>query len=275
MAFTLGNHYIDEILYCVAENDQAELLYSLDQLSSASIEISADSTDITDKKGNIIRTTYRTKTGTFTATNALLHPAVMNAQSGEQIKYAGTGSGQSIAMPKIFVVDAGTTIQINDYDSGLGSIQVIGLYGNGANAEPLSVSAAAACVSGTAGSQGGITFTAPDAGTGLPIQYLIKYDRSVTEGAMLTNNTKSLPNLVKLTLFCAMGDPCKNDLRPCYVVIPRFSADPSMTISLDAEETTVDFSGNLNVDYCSGTQALYYIYYPEEELVVSGTVVSA
>ena len=30
MAFTLGNHYIDEILYCVAEDDDAKLLYSLD-----------------------------------------------------------------------------------------------------------------------------------------------------------------------------------------------------------------------------------------------------
>ena len=51
MAFTLGNHYIDEILYGVAENDEKEIVYALDQLSSASIEISADSTDITDKKG--------------------------------------------------------------------------------------------------------------------------------------------------------------------------------------------------------------------------------
>ena len=50
MAFTLGNHYIDEILYGVGEVD-GELSYVLDQLSDASIEISADSTDITDKKG--------------------------------------------------------------------------------------------------------------------------------------------------------------------------------------------------------------------------------
>ena len=50
MAFTLGNHYIDEILYGVGEVD-GELSYVLDQLTDASIEISADSTDITDKKG--------------------------------------------------------------------------------------------------------------------------------------------------------------------------------------------------------------------------------
>jgi len=76
-----------EILYGVGEKD-GNIIYALDQLSSASIEISADSTDITDKKGNVIRTTYRTKTGTFTATNALLHPAALNASSGSDITYA-------------------------------------------------------------------------------------------------------------------------------------------------------------------------------------------
>lgn len=44
------NHYIDEILYGVGEVD-GKLSYVLDQLTDASIEISADSTDITDKKG--------------------------------------------------------------------------------------------------------------------------------------------------------------------------------------------------------------------------------
>lgn len=41
---------LKEILYGVGEVD-GELSYVLDQLSDASIEISADSTDITDKKG--------------------------------------------------------------------------------------------------------------------------------------------------------------------------------------------------------------------------------
>lgn len=219
---------------------------------------------------NIIRTTYRTKTGTFTATNALLHPAVLNAQSGKQISYAT--SAAAIKMPKILVVEAGSKTKVPDYNSELAEIQVMGLYGNSANAIPLSAADAAACVKGSGENA---YFDAPAKADGAPIQYLVKYNRNVTEGAMLTNDTKSLPSLVRLTLFCAMGDPCKNDLRPCYVVIPRFSADPSMTISLDAEETTVDFSGNLNVDYCSGTQALYYIYYPEEELLVTGEAYSA
>ena len=263
MAFKLGNHYIDEILYGVAQDDDDNLKYALDQLSGASIEISAESSDIVDKKGNIIRTSYRTKTGTLTATNALLHPAALNAQSGKEITYAS--SSAAIQMPKIYVVEAGKAIQVPDLKTG--TLRVIGLYGNGANAPALNAADSAALVTGTGSNA---VFTAPAAGADLPIQYLIKYERDVVSGAVLSNTTKDLPGLVKLTLFCSYGDPCNNDLKPCYVVIPRFAADPSMTISLDAETQEVDFSGNLNVDYCAGTQSLYYIYYPEEDLVVSG-----
>lgn len=249
MAFKLGNHYIDEILYGVAEKN-GNIEYALDQLSSASIEISAESTDITDKKGNIIRTTYRSKTGTFTATNALLHPAAINAQSGSPIQYASSAAGGAIVMPKIIVapaVDSATEtdrqVKLGEYTDG--SVRVIGLFGNGANDKPLSADAVAGMISGTGENT---VITLPQKTADGPIQYLIKFERSVTSGAMLQNTTAVSSDLVKLTLFCAMGDPCQDSLRPCYVVIPRFAADPSMTISLDAETQEIDFSGNLNVD---------------------------
>ena len=220
---------------------ESNIIYALDQLSSASIEISADSTDITDKKGNIIRTTYRAKTGTFTATNALLHPAAINAQSGSDIQYASAET--KIQMPKIVVAPAGTDVTIGNVVDG--SLRIIGLFGNGANDVALSPSAAEALIKG---SDVGTYVDLPAAGDDAPIQYLIKFERMVDNGAMLQNNTAVSADLVKLTLFCAMGDPCSDGLRPCYVVIPRFAADPSMTISLDSETQELDFSGNLNVD---------------------------
>lgn len=146
-------------------------------------------------------------------------------------------------MPKIVVAAAGSEVTIGEYTAA--SLRVIGLFGNGANDVAMTAEAAAALVSGTGAST---KITLPAAGTDLPIQYLVKFERSVTSGAMLQNTTAVSSDLVKLTLFCAMGDPCQDTLRPCYVVIPRFAADPSMTISLDAETQEIDFSGNLNVD---------------------------
>lgn len=131
-------------------------------------------------------------------------------------------------MPKIIVLPAGGEATIGEFTDG--TLRVIGLFGNGANDAALSAESAAALISGTGAST---KVTAPAAGTDLPIKYLIKFERSVTAGAMLQNTTAVSSDLVKLTLFCAMGDPCQDSLRPCYVVIPRFAADPSMTISLD------------------------------------------
>lgn len=268
MGFQLGNHYIDEILYGVSEVNHT-IQYTLDQLSDASIEISSDSTDITDKKGNIVRTVYRTKTGTFSATNALLHPAAMNAQSGSGIQYAGDGNA-AVVMPKIIVGAAGAVLDIPDADKN--TVELIGIYENGANGVSYDNTSSQRYISGSDSNQ---KITLPDGGEGQPTQYLVKYDRSVTSGAKLTNTTKDFAPICQLTLMCAYAGICDEELRPCYVVIPRFAADPSMTLSLSADETTVDFSGNLNIAYCEGTSALYYIYYPDEKLVVSGTTVTA
>lgn len=179
-------------------------------------------------------------------------------------------------MPKIIVtpaVDSATeadrAVNIGEFEAG--TLRVIGIYGNGANDTPMSPEAAEALVTSTGSTT---VITLPQKTANGPIQYLIKFDRKVYSGAMLQNTTAVSSDLVKLTLFCAMGDPCEDSLRPCYVVIPRFAADPSMTISLDAETQEVDFAGNLNVDYCAGTSSLYYIYYPDEDLVVTGTSVA-
>lgn len=146
-------------------------------------------------------------------------------------------------MPKIVVAAAGAEVPVGDIKDG--TLRIIGLFGNGANDAAMTPEAAAELINGT-GSYTKITL--PAAGDELPIKYLVKYERDVSSGAMLQNTTAVSSELVKLTLFCAMGDPCQDSLRPCYVVIPRFAADPSVTISLDSETQEIDFSGNLNVD---------------------------
>lgn len=257
MAFVLGNFSIDEILYGTAQNSKDELLYTLDQLSSASVEISAESTDITDKKGNVVRTVYTSKTGTFNATNAFLHPQIMNAASGSAIEEASADA--KIQMPKIEIVEAGNKLDVKNTKEG--TIHVIGIYGNGANSKPMTSEEIAAAITDN-------VLTVPAAGEGQPIQYLVKYEREVESGIKLTNEANAFPSLVKLTLFCSYVDPCSDDLKPLYLVLPRFMADPSVTISLDRENQEMDFNGALNVDFCSVGKALYYIYIPEEDIVI-------
>lgn len=265
--FRLGNFNIDEVLYGTAQNFNGDLLYTLDQLSSAQIEISAESTDITDKKGNVVRTVYTSKTGTFTATNAFLHPALMNAASGSDIEVATEAA--PIQMPKIIIVDAGKTADIEDAIAD--SVQVIGLYGNGANSNALTLGATAEFDGndGTYAISDGV-LEVPASADCAPIQYLVKYERNKDSGIKMVNTTDKFPNTVRLTLYCSYVDPCSEDLKPLYVYIPSFMADPSVTISLDRETQTMDFNGQIQMDYCGTDKVLYYIYVPNE-LIASGT----
>jgi len=267
MAFRLGNHSIDEILYGVAQNFSDELLYTLDQLSSAEIAIEAESTDITDKKGNVVRTVYRSKSGTLTATNAFLHPAVMNAASGSDIEVATAAN--KIRMPKIATIAAGASLDVGDALEG--TIHVMGLYNNGANGVELAQGTAAVVDTSYALVDG--TLTVPAAATDAPTSYVIRYERDVASGIKLINSADKFPNTVRLTLLCTYVDPCDDTLKPCYVYIPSFMADPSVTISLDAENQEMTYNGNLQMDYCSGvTKTLYIIYYPDEDVTVVGQV---
>lgn len=266
--FRLGNFSIDEIIQATAENFDGDILYSLDQLSSASIEISSESTDITDKNGNVVRTIYKSKTGTFNATNAFLNPQIMAAGTGSAIENADTGA--PIVMPKIEVIPAGATVAL-DPTIDAATLQVIGIFGAGAN------SAALTLASGNTAAPGEYAFdpstheiTLPAAGVGEPINYLVKYDREVTSGLKITNTADKFPATVKLTLYCSYVDPCDDQLKACYVVLPSFQASPETTVSLNSDEQEMDFNGSIQVDYCATSPALYYIYVPDENAVKTG-----
>lgn len=266
--FRLGNFSIDEIIQGAAESFGGDLLYTLDQLSSASIEITSDSTEITDKKGNVVRTIYKSKKGTFNATNAFLHPQIMNAASGSDIETAS--ASHKIVMPKIQIIAAGASVTL---DAGIDdtTLQVIGIFGGGANSEPLVKATGTTPAAGEYAYDGTTKkITLPAGGEDLPINYLVKYDREVSDGIKLVNTADKFPATVQLTLYCSYVDPCDDTLKACYVVLPSFQASPETTLSLSADEQEMDFNGTIQVDYCATSPALYYIYFPAENAVKSG-----
>lgn len=263
--FKLGNFTIAEILLGVGEQDN-QVLFTLDQLMNASIEMSSESQEITDKKGNRVRTIYKSKNGTFTATNAFLHPQILALASGTNPEYAGTGA-KAIDMPKIVQEDAGKVIDLSDMKDGT-LPKVIGVFGNGANDIAKTKEEVTAMISGT-------TLTLPAAGKDLPVSYVVVYERSVESGIKIVNDAYTFPETYKLTLQVSYFDICDDQLKLAYVVLPKFQPSPDQTISLNAEDQNVDFNGSLNVDYCSGTQkTLYTIYFADNDTVETGEVVT-
>ena len=203
MAFKLGDLIIDRISMGYAEKFDGTPLYVLTQLSEASIEISAESRDAVDKDGTLIKRFWNAKTGEFTATNAMLNLNVMAAQSGNEANIATADN--VIVMPKIITVKAGTTVDLNGFVAG-NRITVNALGTNGAMGKAYTQGTAA---SATEFGLAGTKLTAPT--DTAESQYVVKYDRNVTEGVDILNSADKFPATVRLTLKGLCVDPCEAD----------------------------------------------------------------
>ena len=113
MAFTLDDIVIDRTQMATAEKTDGTLLYTLTQLSEATIETTAESKEARSAEGSLIKKFYQGKAGTFTATNAMINLNVIGAASGTD-KEIGAPDAM-IQMPKIVIVKKGTaTIDLVD-----------------------------------------------------------------------------------------------------------------------------------------------------------------
>lgn len=280
MAIKLGNIAIDEILYGISRDFSGNILYTLDQLQNASIEITSESSDITDKKGNIVRRIYRSKQGTVNAENAFLNPMIMNNASGSDIKVATASA--PINMPRIELIGAGSNAYTLDANVDASTIKVKALFANGINGEDLTKITTGDPTYDESTSTYTYLYdatnkkiTIPAAGEGKPLSYFVMYTRSRTEGFKMDNLANKFPVAQDLTFYCSYIDPCNDTPRACYVNIPSFSPSPETTLSFNADEKNMSFSGNINVNYCATDPVLYTIYFPLENSITTAVVVTS
>lgn len=88
MAFKLGDVIVDRLQFGYGAKSNGTPLYALTQLTQANIDITADSTDINDKDGNLVYRKYTGKKGEVTATNAFLNLAVVETISATDAEIA-------------------------------------------------------------------------------------------------------------------------------------------------------------------------------------------
>ena len=127
MAFKLGDVIIDRLQFGYGAKKNGTPLYALTQLNNANIDITADTTDINDKDGNLVYRKYSGKKGEVTAQNAFINLAIIEALSAADAEIAT--SDKKIRMPMIQTVAAGKTLDITGYVSD--TVVVSAIY-NGA-----------------------------------------------------------------------------------------------------------------------------------------------
>lgn len=261
MAFRLGDIIIDRVQYGLAENTKGELLYILTQLADSSVEITSESKDATDANGTLIKRFYTAKAGTFTANNAMINTSILTAKAGVPAEIAT--DAKTIKMPKILTVKVGEEVKLENAVEG--SVRLNAFYANGtmgtSEAETFAESATAASETEFMVDYATGALTLPTLPDDSEItQFVVKYDREVKDGIKILNSADKFPSTVKLTLKALCVDPCTKDtLRACYIVMPSFQVSPDLSLSLTTDGQ-LEFSGDLQVDYCSADKSLFEFY---------------
>lgn len=219
MAFTLDDIVIDRIQMAIAEKTDGTLLYTLTQLQDATIETTSESKEATSADGSLIKKFYTGKSGTFSATNALINLNVIASASGSEKEVATAGN--KIQMPKIVIVNQGTA-EVDIPNVVTGTVKVNALGNNGAMGKAYTLSASGASTTSFAISGEKLTLPTDTSAQ----RFVIKYERTEESAVKITNSSDKFPGTVKLTLKALAVDPCEPDtLRACYIIIPSFQVE--------------------------------------------------
>lgn len=268
MAFKLGDVIIDRLQFGYGARSNGTPLYALTQLNEATINVTADSQDITDKDGNLVYRKYTAKIGEVNATNAFMNLAIVEALSATTAEIATKGNG--IVMPQFKIVKAGDTLDITNYVEG--SVVVSALSTKGSMGSTYALGSAASAT------EFAITHTDADGDTPAKdvltpptdadeVQYVVKFKKTVYSGAKITNSAKNFPKSHELYFKALAVDPCdKEVLKACIIEIPSFMPSPEMELNIaGGDSQTMNYTGAMMMDYCSVGQDLFNLYFIDEE----------
>lgn len=261
MAFKIDDLIIDSIDVALATTFEDVPLYALTQLTEATIDISAESTDAVDKNGTLIKRVWKGKTGTFSASNAMVNLNIVGAMSSDE-GYVVASDEDKIVIPKIFTVDGSKAeYTLTGYESGTSVVSIAAQSNNGAMGKVYTSASVASEDNYVVNTNGKITLP-----TDAPDKYIILYKRPVSSGIAITNRADKFPGTVRLYLKALCYDPCTADtLRSCIIYLPSFQVSPEVSISMTSD-ATIDYSGDLQVDYCGDQKVLYQIFMAEEDV---------
>lgn len=257
MAFKIGDIIIDHVAQIAFADSNDVVKYILSQISECTINITAEATDINDARGNRIMQLFRAKQGELTVTNAFISEPLIASKSGRDAELAT--SAKAITMPKIVTVKSGTTATLTGFDDSKHAISVIGTDANyNAASTVYTLGTTASATEYAIDSNKVFTPpTDPDVS-----QFVVRYDRDVTEGVKIVNSANDMPASGQLYIKAFAIDPCNNSvLTACYIHCPNFTPNPDMELNLSGGDTQqMSYNGTLNANYCSETKEIFVYY---------------
>ena len=246
-----------------------EVLYSVDQLSEASLECSGEQVYVTDALGKNIAAFDRSKNATFSATNALINLGLAAAQMGTDKEVADESS--TILSPVFEAIQigesAGTvnkTITLSKKPAGPANAEITHIYlmdsQKGIRKQKYDLGEGADCfqiADGVITLPTSVEFAAAD-------EIAVWYETASDNAVRITNSADAFAKGGKFVLEVLLADICDPNVEYYgYVVFNNAKMDNNVTLGFNNEATHA-FTINAMQDYCSKNKELFQIIVVED-----------
>ena len=240
----LNNFVVDRIVRAVGKSKQDEVLFAINQVTNASLNVTSETAEAVDALGTPIAIFNRAKTAEFSAENALFDLNLMATQAGSKKL---TSEKDAIVAPAFETVENGALKH-----TPIGDVKFYAMNRDGSMGDPIKVSA-------DGGEDGGVVVTGTTV-TGLPEgQVMAVYEFNAENAVAVINSATEFPKACELVLEVLGCDVCnQEELIYAYVIFPNFKISPDFDWSI-ATDGTHPFSGQAMQDYCDAQKVLYKV----------------
>lgn len=231
----LNNFVVDRIIRAVGKSKEDEVLFAINQVTNASLNVTSETAEAVDALGTPIAIFNRAKTAEFSAENALFDLNLMATQAGTK-KVDGT-----VVAPAFDIVEGGVLKHAPIDADAVKFYNVNGDGSIGAEIERTGIS-----IEGT-------TVTGLDA----EAQVMAVYEYNADNAVAVINSATEFPKACELVLEVLGCDVCnQEELIYAYLIFPNFKISPDFDWSI-ATDGAHPFSGRAMQNYCDAKKELY------------------
>lgn len=261
--FDLSNFVIDRVIRgMMISNSDDSILWSINQVTNPSLNVTTESADAVDALNTPIMTFDRSKTAEFTAENSIFDLNLAAAQGGTEKQVASSTTKMIVPCSEDIEVTGETTITLKHTPTG--TIPFIYIMNGDGTIGKKFTNGSAANETDFVHADKTNTITLPTSVTkGQAVFVRYEYE---TESAVAVHNTAlKFPKAGKFYLEILGADVCDREkLVHAYIVFPnaKLSGDVDLTFTT---EGTHNFTIKAQQAYCDREKKLFSIIVPDEE----------
>lgn len=251
----ISNFYFDQVDEIIGLNNDKELEFLIDEVTSFELSNGEETNKITGKKGRTISIEKRNKTATGSVTNGIISAGILAASSGTSLE---EGAYDVPVFEELVVTT--NTVTISDKAVGVAGTEIEFLY------EKLpegNVGKKFTQVTGTPktgefkydSSTKKITLFAGDLSDGAKV--VVKYNKNQEKVTRFSNSSDKFSKTLYVQVFGSIIDLCDNQYK-AVVTMPRCAIEGNTSFSIGGDDKSFSFNFEaLAGSGCSGTTDFY------------------